>query len=169
MFTATRARAGFTLLELLIVITIIAILSAALIGTMGIVQKRSRISLTKAQFDLLKSALSRYEGDFDDYPPSDGDLIKGAQNLYSCLTTTKKGGPYIAPGDIATCDATGNGDTAFADQWKRPVYYMHHHDYRNQAPNKQTFHLISAGPNGVLEDGEKSSDDIVNWDKDKPE
>jgi prepilin-type N-terminal cleavage/methylation domain-containing protein len=164
-----RRPAGFTLLELLAVITIIAILSAALLTTMGIVQRKSRENLTKSHFQLLKSALDRYAGDFDDYPPSDGDGLKGAQSLYECLSTTKKGGPYLQPGDIPTCDASGNGDMAYADQWKHPIYYMHHHDYRNQAPNKHDFRLISAGPNGRFEDGDKNSDDIVNWNKDKPE
>ena len=169
MFINTRPRAGFTLLELLTVITIIAILGVALYSALSTIRMRARISITKGHFDLLKQALSRYEGDFDDYPPSDGDGLKGAQNLYECLTTTKKGGPYVAPGDIPTCDPTGNGDTAFADQFKHPIYYMHHHDYKNQPPNKQTFRLISPGPNGNYEDGEKTTDDIVNWDKDKPE
>ncbi|MEI6231582.1 MAG: type II secretion system protein [Planctomycetota bacterium] len=164
-----RTPSGFTLLELLVVITIIAILGAAIMASMGAIQRNTRVNLTKTQFQLLKSALDRYVGDFDDYPPSEGDALKGAQSLFACLTTTKKGGPYIQAGDIPTVDPTGNGDTAFADQFKHPIYYLHHRDYHNQVPNKHDFRLISWGPNGRYEDGDRNSDDIVNWNKDKPE
>jgi hypothetical protein len=116
---------------------------------------------------LLKAALSVYETDFDDFPPSNGDGIKGAASLYKCLTTEKKNGPYIKLGELAPC-TTEDGSSAFADGWNRPVYYLHHHDYRNKPPNKRDYRLMSAGPNGVYESGNKGSDDIVNWEIDNP-
>jgi general secretion pathway protein G len=161
--------AGFTLIELLIVIAIISILSAIILGAMGAVRKNTKITLTQARIStLLKSALDTYEHDFDDYPPSDGDDgIKGAFNLYHCLTTEKKNGPYIKLTDLPNGDY--NGDTVFFDEWKKPIYYIHHRDYRNQPPNKHEYRLISGGPDGVYQGGDPASDDIVNWNKDKPE
>lgn len=165
-----RTRRGFTLIELLVVITIISILSALILGVMAAVQKSSKIRLTEARFQLLKSGLDRYEHDFDDYPPSNGDDgIKGAISLYECLITEKKGGPYVKLSDIPTLDATGQGDTAFSDAWNKPIFYIHHRDYRNQPPNKHEYRLISGGPDKVFDGGAKESDDIVNWNKEKAE
>src|SRR5436189_5907833 len=117
----TSPRAGFTLLELLIVISILAILATVIITSIRHAQIATKRNLTEGNIKLLMSALHRYEGDFDDFPPSLGDPLKGAGSLYECLMTEKKGGPYIKAGDIKSVD-TGNGDTAFADGWGRPIY-----------------------------------------------
>ncbi|HLX62403.1 MAG TPA: prepilin-type N-terminal cleavage/methylation domain-containing protein [Planctomycetota bacterium] len=159
---------GFTLLELLVVITILVILASAIIVAVGRAQIYARIKLVEGHLQLLKGALSRYCDDFGDYPPSDGDGLKGAASLYECLMTEKKNGPYVKAGDIPTKDLP-TGDTAFADQWKNPIYYLHHHDYGNKPPNKKEYRLIAPGPNGIFEEGDASSDDIVNWNKAKPE
>lgn len=158
---------GFTLIELLVVMAILAILSGLILGVMASVQKGSKIRLTEARFQLLKSALDRYEHDFDDYPPSLGDDgIKGGISLYECLITEKKGGPYIKLSDIPSGDA-GHGDMAFLDTWNKPIYYLHHRDYRNQPPNKREYRLLSSGPNMIFDGGSKEGDDVVNWNKDK--
>ena len=47
--------------------------------------------------------------------------------------------------------------------------YLHHKDYGNRPANKRTFRIISSGVNGEYEEGSKDSDDIVNWDKNRPE
>jgi len=163
-----RRRNGFTLIELLIVIAIIAILAGLIMGGLAAARTATKVNLTNGRFQLLKSALDRYEHDFDDYPPSDGDEIRGAANLYECLRTEKKGGPYITGNDIPYAPIGKEGGTAFLDAWEKPIYYMHHRDYRNQPPNKRTFRLMSAGPNMVYENGIKESDDVVNWEKAKP-
>lgn len=165
---AKKNRTGFTLIELLVVITIISILGAIILGSMAAVQTTTKKNLTAARLQLLASALNRYESDFDDYPPSNSDDgIKGALSLYECLLTEKKNGPYVKLSDVPTCDATGQNESAFADAWGKPIYYFHHRDYRNQPPNKREYRLISCGPDRQFNNGEKDSDDIVNWNKEK--
>ena len=162
-----RARA-FTLIEILIVIGIISILAGLLLVAIQSARTNSKINLTKGRLMLLKTALANYENDFSDYPPSDGaDGIKGAANLYAALTTDRKNGPYVKLSDISSINF--NGDTVFADDWNHPIYYIHHRDYHNEAPNKHEYRLTSGGPDGVYNNGAKDSDDVVNWNKEKPE
>lgn len=158
---------GFTLIELLIVIAIIAILSGLILGGLAAARRTTKISLTQGRFQLLKSALERYEHDWDDYPPSGGDEIRGAAALYECLRTDQKGGPYVKDSDMPSGSINANGDVGYWDAWEKPIYYLHHRDYHNQPPNKREFRLLSAGPNMQYENGTKESDDIVNWVKEK--
>jgi len=164
----TTPGAGFTLLELLIVITILAVLASVIIVSIRHAQSAAKRNMTEGNLKLLMSALARYETDFDDFPPSLGDATKGAASLYECLMTEKKNGQYVKPGDIKSIELE-NGVTVFADGWNRPIYYLHHRDYGNRPPNKRDFRLMSAGADGRMEEGEKGSDDVVNWNKDKPE
>lgn len=165
------ASSGFTLIELLVVISIITVLGGLILGALSVARRTAKENSTKATLKLLEGQLQRYETDFSDYPPSDGDAdgIRGSENLYRCLRTEKKEGPYITNNDIQTCDSNKNGEPEVADAFNRPIAYIHHRDYSNKAPNKRTYRLISSGVNGHFENGAANSDDIVNWNKDKPD
>jgi len=157
--------------ELLVVIAIIAVLASLSLTGLSYARRVSNERATLATIKVLESALERYETDFHDYPPSDGDLdgIAGAENLWKCLNTEKKEGPYVKSGDVKTVDSNNNGDPEPADHWNQPLRYVHHRDYQNRTPNKRTFRLMSVGIDGVHENGNRSSDDIPNWNKDKPD
>jgi prepilin-type N-terminal cleavage/methylation domain-containing protein len=170
-FPSARTRA-FTLIELLIVIAIISVLAGLLMGAISAARTQANINLVKGRIKgrikLLQVGLASYENDFGDYPTSDGDDgIKGAANLYAALLTDRKNGPYVKPSDLPTINY--NGDTVFADAWKKPIYYIHHRFYHNEPPNKHEYRLISGGPDGIFQGGDSRSDDIVNWNKEKPE
>jgi len=171
MKTRTSGR-GFTLIEMLVVVVIISILSSLVLAAVSSARTRAKAMQTQGTITGLEAALDRYESDFQDYPPSDGDQtgLVGAENLYECLTTTMKTGPYITrTSDFPTCDPGNRDKPKFCDAWNRPIRYVHHHDYGNKVPNKSTFRLLSDGPNGNAEQGDASSDDIVNWNKLRPE
>jgi general secretion pathway protein G len=158
---------GFTLTEMLVVISIISVLAALVLGALAAARRTAREKAVQATILVLESALERYANDFQDYPPSDGDPERGGRLLHQCLMTEKKDGPYLRGGDVKTCDPERCGEVSFSDEWSHSIRYLHHRDYQNQEPNKHTFRLMSAGPDGVFEDGAAASDDIVNWDKSK--
>ena len=162
---------GFTLIEMLIVISIITILGGLVLAAISVARRTSRENATAAIIKQLEAALTRYESDFNDYPPSDGDAMgmRGSENLWKYLRTEKKEGPYITSKDVPSCDSDHNGQMEVADAFNHPILYIHHRDYSNKPPNKRTYRLISYGANGKLELEERDNDDIVNWDKKRPE
>jgi general secretion pathway protein G len=70
---------GFTLIELMAVITIILILFGLVIGGMSFVQERQAKERAKIQLALLTKALEEYKLDFGTYPPTP-DKAKGDGN-----------------------------------------------------------------------------------------
>jgi prepilin-type N-terminal cleavage/methylation domain-containing protein len=166
---------GFTLIEMLVVLAIVTILGSLLLAGLSAAKKKANINQVEIIIKGLEAALERYEADFNDYPPSDGDTtgMTGAENLYECLRTSAKSGDYLPKSnDYRSVENPKTGKSMFCDVWNRPIVYLHHHDYGNKSPNKHTFRLASAGPNGEFENvnvpGAADSDDIVNWNKAKP-
>jgi type II secretory pathway pseudopilin PulG len=63
-----RGKAAFTILELLIVMSIIIILAGLTIATMGYVQTKSRRSRAEAEIAAISAALENYKADNGVYP-----------------------------------------------------------------------------------------------------
>jgi general secretion pathway protein G len=89
---STGAQAGFTLLELLVVVTIIALLvgyvAPRFFGQVG----KSEITTAKAQIDALEKAVDQYRLDTGHYPSTElglGALVNRPQN------EPKWNGPYL--------------------------------------------------------------------------
>jgi prepilin-type N-terminal cleavage/methylation domain-containing protein len=171
MPTRTRRHgSGFTLIEMLVVVAILGILGSLILTGVNAARRESQRKQTMATLTIIGAAMARYETDFSDYPPSDGDAtgIGGSELLLECLTTDKKEGPYLDPGkDIKTVDSNNNGKMEIADAWNKPIYYWHHRDYGNEEPNKRTYRLISGGLNREFEEGQRGCDDIANFDTEK--
>lgn len=79
-------KAGFTIVELLTVMSIIVILLSLLLPSLQIVRRQARVVGQKNQFRNIDSGLALYESDFDEYPDSraidvDGDPYCGAMKL----------------------------------------------------------------------------------------
>src|SRR5882724_382278 len=106
-----KSRAGFTLLELLIVISIIVILAAVLYPVFGQFRKRARNMQAVKSMDVLKMAMDKYKEDFHTYPPDDTPSNNGSEMIwyYLCRVHTSGEmhfGPYIK----ATEDQLKDGD-----------------------------------------------------------
>jgi prepilin-type N-terminal cleavage/methylation domain len=78
---------GFTLIEILIVIAIIAILAGLLLRTAGYVQKKGAVSRAEAEMSALTVALENYKADHGDYPQgSNVDGVNAPAATIFCST-----------------------------------------------------------------------------------
>jgi type II secretion system protein G len=64
-------KAGFTMLELLVVVAIIGILVAILLPVLGVARRRSRQQAATTALQAISMALEKYRDDFRYYPPHD--------------------------------------------------------------------------------------------------
>jgi prepilin-type N-terminal cleavage/methylation domain-containing protein len=157
---------GFTLIEILAVITIIVILAAIGISGMGWVTERQNRDKAATQVKLLESALEAYEADMAGYPTGNGDT-NSSQALYNALfydgydylnqatppsTWTKASRIYCEPLDPRTrgqgwvdfeTSETPKKDQLIRDPWGRGYRYR----IGSSAQNPD-FDLWSAGKDG---------------------
>ena len=77
---------GFTMVELLTVIAIIAILVSVLVPSLTMVRRIAKETRQKTQFAAISMALTAFRNDYGDYPPSnDNGDYAGAQKLAEAL------------------------------------------------------------------------------------
>ncbi len=74
MIAPRPANAGFTLIELVIVITIMGILAALVIPTFTSYLRKARVQSTKVALNTIQNAIQAYHADTASYPASLADL-----------------------------------------------------------------------------------------------
>jgi type II secretion system protein G len=79
---------GFTIVELLIVIVVIAILAAISLVTYNGVQQRARDSQRKSDISYVQKALGLYFIDNDGYPACNGGVYKGVGVGQTCTLSS---------------------------------------------------------------------------------
>jgi general secretion pathway protein G len=141
MYTQNHKESGFTLLELLVVLGIIAML-AGIVGPQ--VMKHlgeSKVKAAKVQIEELAATLDMYKLDLGRYPSTE----QGLQALIEAPDNAKQwSGPYLRKAKIPQ------------DSWQ--------HDYIYVSPGKHgKFDLYSLGADGA-EGGEGEDKDIVSWE-----
>ena len=106
----TRAKGGFTIIELLIVMAIIIVLAGLIIGTSGYVQKKGARSRAEAEIAAMSAALENYKADNGIYPrsaetdrlnartPTAADYAPAGRFLYDQLAGATNGSRTPAPG-----------------------------------------------------------------------
>jgi general secretion pathway protein G len=137
---AVRRQGAFTLVELLLVLTILAILAAIVLPKIAGRGQDAKIGATKTQINAFATALDMFEVDNGHYPRGKNglnDLMvkpKDAQNWHQYMESVP------------------------LDPWQHPYVYECPGKHR---PN--SYDLMSAGPDGQI----GSDDDIVNWTQNK--
>ena len=125
---------AFTLVEMLLVITIIGILAALVIPKMVGRSEQARVTAVHADLSSIKTALDAFEVDNGYYPKSMQDLLQQPNNAKNWH------GPYL---DKVPQDPWGNN-------------YLYYYPGKH---NQNSYDLLSVGPDGK----EGSEDDIGNW------
>lgn len=182
-----KQKGGFTLVELLVVITIIVILTGLTLGAMGWVQKKAAVDKAKTQLALLENALEQYHADTGTYPGGNGRKGSGLA-VYQALfgdgvgedgvlddseIGKVRGRPdagakvYLPDLDPKTNPSqmvqTGSGSrpTGLIDPFGGEWHYRSGALARGRA-NNPDFDLFSYGADGKT-GGEFAADDIDNW------
>lgn len=147
MYDNRRKRSGFTLLELLIVMVIIGLLvslvAPRLTGRLG----ESKVKTTKAQIELLSSALESYLLDVGEYPTTE----QGLEALLKSPVNVEEqwNGPYLKKLVLPT------------DAWNHDFIYKGSDDSDVQEKGLD-YILISYGRDGK-EGGEDENADLYSY------
>ena len=129
-------RRAFTLVEMLLVVTIIGILAALVIPKIVGRSEQARATAAHADIAGIKTALDAFEVDNGFYPRSLQDLLQAPSNAKNWH------GPYL--------------DKLPVDPWGNAYVY-----YFPGKHNSSSFDLLSIGPDGK----EGTDDDVGNWNK----
>jgi general secretion pathway protein G len=132
-----RARGGFTLVELLLVLVILGILAALVLPKFTGRTEQARITAAQTQISTFGTALDAFEVDTGSYPRGQDGL---AQLLVQPADVTGWRGPYLKS-DIPL------------DPWGHAYVY----EYPGRV-NANGYDVISAGPDGQF----GTPDDIIN-------
>ena len=128
---------GFTLIELMIVITIIAALAAMVVPRLGERSEQAKITIAESEIKTnLALSLKLYKLDSGRYPTTEQGLNALMTKPSSSPVPNSWSGPYI--------------ETEPLDPWKNP------YKYKSSSPT--AYELSSMGPDGL----EGTSDDVKN-------
>ena len=125
---------AFTLVEILLVMTIIGILAAIVIPKMVGRSEQARQTAVRADLSSIKTSLDAFEVDNGFYPKSLQDLLQAPNNAKNWH------GPYL-------------------DKFPQDPWYNNYLYYYPGKHNQNSYDLLSVGPDGK----EGSEDDIGNW------
>jgi general secretion pathway protein G len=135
-----KQQRGFTLIELMVVLTILAMLAALVVPRLFKNVDKSKVSATKTQIAELESALDNYRLDVGSYPTTQ----MGLQALLSKPTGVEHwDGPYLKKEELPT------------DAWGHAYVYKSPGDHGD-------YDLLSYGADGQP-GGEGVAADIVSW------
>ena len=121
LYAPVRRPPGFTLMELLVVISIIALLAAMTMGAFSYVQRAAMRNRTTAMHRAIISGLENYSSEFGEFPePSGGGGMEtfhgrsyntgSAKMLYQALSGDGSNRIQIASGGTSASDGRWEGD-----------------------------------------------------------
>ena len=133
MRSRNQSRAGFTLMELLLVMAILVVMGGMVSFAFLNIQTRSMSDLTLTQINTLEQACMSYKLKHNRFPNSLKELVQPPGEM----SNRKWGGPFLQT------------DKLPQDPWGNPYKYS-----KEEAKNRVT--IISPGPDGQI----KTVDDV---------
>ena len=111
----TEWRAGFTLIELILVVAVVAILAAILVPTVFSILDDAAITKGKADVKAIAGAIAKFRDDTGEFPTRDADVASGEVNLlYSGTVAPLIAGFSPSPGAAFDCAAAAANCETFA-------------------------------------------------------
>ncbi|MCM8805169.1 MAG: type II secretion system protein GspG [Candidatus Omnitrophica bacterium] len=143
-------KSGFTLIEILVVLTIISMVAAISLPALKKARNKAAILRTKGMISSLEAALFMYQTDMGDFPNSSGSSKILVEALMGPIEDENWKGPYMRfkQNDI---DQENN----IVDTWRNPIHYFYPQSEKNNVP----FIIVSSGPDRKFD----TNDDIGNW------
>lgn len=179
----TAPRAGFTLIELIIVISVIVLLMAVLIAGTTKLRERARLAAAKTLLEKVQTGLESYRLYYRAYPQP-MPLAAGyseSQTLYYFLTTPFRMTPDSAKNEVYSSlnagpvadfkeleikDLNKSGHPSIVDTWGTPIKFKYIVKTGDADPllgwtvtKTTTPQIYSCGPN--CQDDNAAGDDIV--------
>ncbi len=184
-------RRGFTLVEILIVISIIALLTSIVLGAVTMARKRAAVAIAKAAISDMKNQLEAYVRDTGKYPGTDfKDGVNAFPALFAALYEEKppkgRGGPSapymrFKEEDVLVYDKDEGKyrkadvdeiysitiDKYLSDPWGMPYIY-HENKSRARKPymHDNRADVYSSGPDRedqTIEGERTETDDVGSW------
>jgi general secretion pathway protein G len=131
------SRAGFTLIEVLLVLIILVIIGSLAVNVFTGTQKTASVNAAKSNVSLVRGAIDRYYLDMNKYPAKLSDLWEKPSDA---TVAEKWSGPYM--------------EQLKADPWGAEYQYS-----AQGKKNTNKYDFWSNGPDGQS----GSEDDIGNW------
>ena len=99
---------GFTLVEVLIVVVILAILAALVVPQFSNATSSSQSATTLAQLQMIRSQLELYQGQHNSYPDLSAGwaLLTGRTDSSGNSNTTGPYGPYLQSAPVNPCTSS---------------------------------------------------------------
>jgi prepilin-type N-terminal cleavage/methylation domain-containing protein len=162
---------GFTMMEMLVVISIIGVLMAMLFPAIGKVRQNVKIGAAKKDIQRITTVLSNYVADWGDYPAKDSEPPASCTVLIWALEDTKLKGPYIGISASQQVDGSESpgSNKSLKDPWGNAYRYRYplstaDTTQQNCINQGLQFQFWSLGPNGISNYGASSgNDDVNNW------
>ncbi len=138
-------RKGFTLIEILLVVGIIAALATITVVVMWPAREEANLDLAKIKIEKIMASLERYANKMS-YPSTEDGLNALIEAPSDSDVSDKWAGPYLSSGDLK-------------DPWGSDmIYRLDSVELGNKT--RQVPHVYSVGPNKTDDNGE--GDDIKN-------
>jgi prepilin-type N-terminal cleavage/methylation domain-containing protein len=173
-----QKRAGFTMIEIIVIIAVISILAGFLSPTVMKQIQRSKSAKVKAEIEAISTAFSDYFTDTGQWPNWDGvtnqtvDLVDYRTLYTNAGNTAGWDGPYLDKGvtvnGVLWVAQGGTPNTGNVDAWGNLYRVVYARAGTGRGGPRGTIAVVSGGPNRVINTsdqnvlrGQPSQDDIV--------